>query len=412
VEYQRVESRDGETGTTPGSAATEPAGIRGVPGGIPQFLAELRRLRDMAGLGQAELAARAHYPQEVVVAAEAGPSLPELPVLSAYVRGCGRPAAEVAEWEDRWRSAQGETASPLLPARPPMADSDAAAAGARIGATSAAADSHDPAMIMAALDRFATSMAKPAPRPDSQIPEMRPSAAANPVRGGFEDTSGYGGSGYGGPGGSGYGGPGYGGPGYGGASYGEASGSGYGGSGYGAAEGFGSAGRAGSAGEIGSSGGAGSAAWPSASEPASAPTTAWTADSLPTRAPSTGPAGWPADRPEPTGLAGPARPAPAAPTAWTPEPLPKRGPAATAGSTAWTPPPASGSAPVSGSAPAAWTSASASVPGPASMPGPAVSENAAAPGHAGERPQTMSARKILMTVVAVVIAVLVIAFFV
>ncbi|HWG03208.1 MAG TPA: helix-turn-helix transcriptional regulator, partial [Trebonia sp.] len=165
--------------------------------GIPQFLAELRRLRDVTGLGQAELAARAHYPQAVIVAAEAGPALPELPVLSAYVRGCGRPATEVAEWEDRWRLAQGETARPLLPARPPAGDSDAAVAGARVGATSAAADSHDPAMIMAALDRFATSMAKPAPRPDSQIPGMRPAAgpapaaSAAPARPGAVPAAGY-----------------------------------------------------------------------------------------------------------------------------------------------------------------------------------------------------------------------------
>lgn len=163
MEYQRVERREGETGMARG-------------GSNAQFLRELRQLRDLADLGQAELAARAHYPCEVIMAAETGPSLPELPVLSAYVRGCGRSAVEVAEWEDRWRSATGVAASPLLATRPPMGDSDAAAAGARIGATSAAADSHDPFMIMAALDRFATSMAKPSPQADRHIPEMRPSA--------------------------------------------------------------------------------------------------------------------------------------------------------------------------------------------------------------------------------------------
>jgi hypothetical protein len=168
VEYQRVERREGETGMARG-------------GSNAQFLQELRQLRDLADLGQAELAARAHYPCEVIMAAETGPSLPELPVLSAYVRGCGRSAMEVAEWEDRWRSATGVAASPLLATRPPMGDSDAAAAGARIGATSAAADSHDPFMIMAALDRFATSMAKPSPQADRHIPEMRPSAGTAEV---------------------------------------------------------------------------------------------------------------------------------------------------------------------------------------------------------------------------------------
>ena len=54
-----------------------------------RFLRELRQLRSEAGLESAELAARAHYPHDVIVAAEIGPGLPELPVLSAYVRGCG-----------------------------------------------------------------------------------------------------------------------------------------------------------------------------------------------------------------------------------------------------------------------------------------------------------------------------------
>lgn len=54
-----------------------------------RFLRELRELRSHAGLGHAELAARAHYPCDVIKAAEAGPSLPGLPVLSAFVRGCG-----------------------------------------------------------------------------------------------------------------------------------------------------------------------------------------------------------------------------------------------------------------------------------------------------------------------------------
>ena len=66
-----------------------------------RFLRELRQLRDGAGLGPAELAARAHYPYDRIKAAEVGPTLPDLPVLSAYVRGCG---GTTEEWEERWRS--------------------------------------------------------------------------------------------------------------------------------------------------------------------------------------------------------------------------------------------------------------------------------------------------------------------
>lgn len=122
-----------------------------------RFLRELRQLRDMAGLGLAELAARAHYPYDVLQSAEAGPGLPDLPVLSAYVRGCG---GTTAEWEERWRSLTRSPASPLLPTRT-VGYSDAATAGARIGTTSAPPDVQDPARIMAALDRVADGMAAP-----------------------------------------------------------------------------------------------------------------------------------------------------------------------------------------------------------------------------------------------------------
>ena len=92
-----------------------------------RFLRELRQLRDGAGLGQAELAARAHYPYDAIKAAEVGPALPDLPVLSAYVRGCG---GTTEEWEERWRSLTRSPSLPL-PASRDAGISDAATAGAR-----------------------------------------------------------------------------------------------------------------------------------------------------------------------------------------------------------------------------------------------------------------------------------------
>ena len=126
-----------------------------------RFLKELRQLRDGAGLGPAELAARAHYPYDRIRAAEAGPTLPDLPVLSAYVRGCG---GTIEEWEERWRSLTSAPTLPLLAARP-AGSSTAADAGARIGSISPAADTPDPSIILAALDRVAEQMAVATPAP-------------------------------------------------------------------------------------------------------------------------------------------------------------------------------------------------------------------------------------------------------
>lgn len=122
-----------------------------------RFLRELRQLRDGAGLGHAELAARAHFPYDSIRAAEVGPALPDLPVLSAYVRGCG---GTTEEWEERWRSL---TRSPSLPvsASRHAGNSDAATAGARIGSVSQVGDSPDPSIIVAALNRVAEEMASP-----------------------------------------------------------------------------------------------------------------------------------------------------------------------------------------------------------------------------------------------------------
>jgi Helix-turn-helix domain len=150
-------------------ADLQEAGLFDEPGDDrARFLRELRELRTEAGLGYAELAARAHYPHDVIRAAEAGPSLPSLPVLSAYVRGCG---GTPAEWEERWRSLTSSPALPLLPARS-AGESEAATAGARVGAETPVGDGYDPAIVMAALNRVADGMAT-----DSSSLSSSPSAA-------------------------------------------------------------------------------------------------------------------------------------------------------------------------------------------------------------------------------------------
>jgi hypothetical protein len=113
-----------------------------------RFLADLRALRDTAALGYDELAARAHYPSDVIKEAEHGPSLPGLPILAAYVRACD---GDVPEWEERWRRLGGEVrVDPGLPVRSAGA-SPAAVAGARAGVGVAPPDAYDPERIRAAL---------------------------------------------------------------------------------------------------------------------------------------------------------------------------------------------------------------------------------------------------------------------
>jgi hypothetical protein len=113
-----------------------------------RFLADLRALRDAAALEFDELAARAHYPSNVLKEAEHGPSLPTLPILAAYVRACD---GDVPEWEERWRRLGVESrADPGLPVRPAGA-SPAAVAGARAGVSVAPPDAYDPERIRAAL---------------------------------------------------------------------------------------------------------------------------------------------------------------------------------------------------------------------------------------------------------------------
>ncbi len=98
------------------------------------FLRDLRALRDRTGLRPQELAARAHFPVETLTSAEAGPALPSLPVLQAYVRGCGA-AAGSAEWEDRWRRlTQDPDVETALPTRAPtVSRAPAGPFGAAVG---------------------------------------------------------------------------------------------------------------------------------------------------------------------------------------------------------------------------------------------------------------------------------------
>ena len=113
-----------------------------------RFLADLRALRDAAVIGYDELSARAHYPSDVLKEAENGPSLPGLPILSAYVRAC---EGDVLDWEERWRRLNPEVPDdPDLPVRPAGA-SAAAVAGARAGVGVAPPDVYDPDRIRAAL---------------------------------------------------------------------------------------------------------------------------------------------------------------------------------------------------------------------------------------------------------------------
>jgi DNA-binding XRE family transcriptional regulator len=158
---------------------TQQTAGRGMPGenDTARFLRDLRQLRDYAGLGQAELAARAHYPREHITAAEIGPAAPDLPLLSAYVRGCG---GTVEDWEERWRALTNTPALPLASARS-AGCSTAASAGARIGSISPAADIPDPAVIMAALNRVAEKIAASTPSsrpPRSSLSPISPFSTA------------------------------------------------------------------------------------------------------------------------------------------------------------------------------------------------------------------------------------------
>lgn len=162
-------------------ADARPVAGWGAPGDdTARFLRELRQLRNGAGLGHAELAARAHYPYDSIKAAEVGPSLPDLPVLSAFVRGCG---GTTEEWEERWRSLTKSPSLPVSGARQAVR-SEAADAGARLGAAPQDGDSPDPSVIIAALNRVAVEMATPgADVPPPPVAQAVPSPLPPPPAG-------------------------------------------------------------------------------------------------------------------------------------------------------------------------------------------------------------------------------------
>lgn len=136
-----------------------------------RFLSDLRALRTAAGLDHGQLAARAHYPRDVIAAAETGPRLPALPVLAAYVRGCGGTGDEILAWEDRWRGVTGSKAHPLLAAR---------VAGLSGASRHLSPENSDPAAIRSALQRFGDRLSQPGPSPDSSRPEPLPEPRQEP----------------------------------------------------------------------------------------------------------------------------------------------------------------------------------------------------------------------------------------
>jgi translation initiation factor IF-2 len=139
---------------------------------LEAFFHDLRALRAGACLSLPELAGRAHFSEEVLAAAEAGPAVPPNPVLVAYVQACGGP---VGQWEDRWRNASAtaeilpivsEPASPPRPVAPRRYQKRYVAAAATAAVLVAAA-------AAVALTRPAarpTAGAGPRPAPSASLP--------------------------------------------------------------------------------------------------------------------------------------------------------------------------------------------------------------------------------------------------
>lgn len=162
---------------------------------IKAFLRDLRDLRGQVGLKHGELARRAHFPEDTLKLAERGPGLPALPILEAYVRGCG---ASPAEWEDRWRRLTTGAALELsLPAREPSAvrrpggvtgPADPPAGAAPLAAPAAVpgpriADQELASRVVAGLEAHpaATGPAQPLTAGPAQPPAYRPFVPQAPV---------------------------------------------------------------------------------------------------------------------------------------------------------------------------------------------------------------------------------------
>lgn len=96
-------------------------------GPLPEFAADLRRLREKAGNPTyRELSGKAHYSWSTLADAAAGRKLPSLAVTLAYVRVCG---GDPDEWEKRWRDISAELAGP--PPEIPAADDECPYVGLR-----------------------------------------------------------------------------------------------------------------------------------------------------------------------------------------------------------------------------------------------------------------------------------------
>ena len=94
-------------------------GLHGMPAeDLAAFLHDLRALREREGLSLEGLAARADIPPDTLAAAENGPVRPAMPVLEAYVRGCGD-ATE--PWRGRWHGLASGTSTGLADPQQPAA---------------------------------------------------------------------------------------------------------------------------------------------------------------------------------------------------------------------------------------------------------------------------------------------------
>jgi helix-turn-helix protein len=94
-------------------------GLHGMPAeDLAAFLRDLRALRVREGLSLDGLAARADIPPDTLAAAENGPVRPAMPVLEAYVRGCGD---STETWRGRWHGLASGTSTESADRQPAAA---------------------------------------------------------------------------------------------------------------------------------------------------------------------------------------------------------------------------------------------------------------------------------------------------